>query len=275
MKKSIVIKNSHSDDMSCDVYYPVMQSRKLPFVLFLHGFKGFKDWGGFPYMLEKISESGFAAAGFNFSYNGIENEPMNFTRPDKFAENTNTREIEDTISVLDFFEKNQEKFNIDFSSVTLIGHSRGGGDAIIVAAEDKRVTKLITLAAVSDFNRFSDEIKKQWRENGFIEIQNSRTKQNMRLNVTLLDDMEKNAGRLNILNAAAKLNIPFLIIQGAEDMAVSKSEAELIYSVTNKSKSELFIIEHTGHTFGVQHPFVGTTPAFEKVLQLVIKKLSE
>ena len=275
MKKSIVIENSHSDDMSCDVYYPVMQSRKLPFVLFLHGFKGFKDWGGFPYMLEKISESGFAAAGFNFSYNGIENEPMNFTRPDKFAENTNTREIEDTISVLDFFEKNQEKFNIDFSSVSLIGHSRGGGDAIIVAAEDKRVTKLITLAAVSDFNRFSDEIKKQWRENGFIEIQNSRTKQNMRLNVTLLDDMEKNAGRLNILNAAAKLNIPFLIIQGAEDMAVSKSEAELIYSVADKSKSELFIIEHTGHTFGVQHPFAGTTPAFETVLQRIIKKLSE
>ena len=275
MKKSIVIKNSHSDDMSCDVYYPMMQSRKLPFVLFLHGFKGFKDWGGFPYMLEKISENGFVAAGFNFSYNGIENEPMNFTRPDKFAENTNTREIEDTISVLDFFEMNQEEFNIDFSSVTLIGHSRGGGDAIIVAAEDKRVTKLITLAAVSDFNRFSDEIKKQWRENGFIEIQNSRTKQNMRLNVTLLDDMEKNAGRLNILNAAAKLNIPFLIIQGAEDMAVSKSEAELIYSVADKSKSELFIIEHTGHTFGVQHPFAGTTPAFETVLQLIIKKLSE
>lgn len=275
MKKSIVIKNSHSDDMSCDVYYPMMQSRKLPFVLFLHGFKGFKDWGGFPYMLEKISENGFVAAGFNFSYNGIENEPMNFTRPDKFAENTNTREIEDTISVLDFFEMNQEEFNIDFSSVTLIGHSRGGGDAIIVAAEDKRVTKLITLAAVSDFNRFSDEIKKQWRENGFIEIQNSRTKQNMRLNVTLLDDMEKNAGRLNILNAAAKLNIPFLIIQGAEDMAVSKSEAELIYSVADKSKSELFIIEHTGHTFGVQHPFAGTTPAFETVLQRIIKKLSE
>ena len=275
MKKSIVIKNSHSDDMSCDVYYPMMQSRKLPFVLFLHGFKGFKDWGGFPYMLEKISENGFVAAGFNFSYNGIENEPMNFTRPDKFAENTNTREIEDTISVLDFFEINQEEFNIDFSSVTLIGHSRGGGDAIIVAAEDKRVTKLITLAAVSDFNRFSDEIKKQWRENGFIEIQNSRTKQNMRLNVTLLDDMEKNAGRLNILNAAAKLNIPFLIIQGAEDMAVSKSEAELIYSVADKSKSELFIIEHTGHTFGVQHPFAGTTPAFETVLQRIIKKLSE
>ena len=275
MKKSIVIKNSHSDDMSCDVYYPMMQSRKLPFVLFLHGFKGFKDWGGFPYMLEKISENGFVAAGFNFSYNGIENEPMNFTCPDKFAENTNTREIEDTISVLDFFEMNQEEFNIDFSSVTLIGHSRGGGDAIIVAAEDKRVTKLITLAAVSDFNRFSDEIKKQWRENGFIEIQNSRTRQNMRLNVTLLDDMEKNAGRLNILNAAAKLNIPFLIIQGAEDMAVSKSEAELIYSVADKSKSELFIIEHTGHTFGVQHPFAGTTPAFETVLQRIIKKLSE
>jgi esterase/lipase len=226
-------------------------------------------------MLEKISESGFAAAGFNFSYNGIENEPMNFTRPDKFAENTNTREIEDTISVLDFFEKNQEKFNIDFSSVSLIGHSRGGGDAIIVAAKDKRVTKLITLAAVSDFNRFSDEIKKQWRENGFIEIQNSRTKQNMRLNVTLLDDMEKNAGRLNILKAAAKLNIPFLIIQGAEDMAVSKSEAELIYRATDKSKSEICIIEHTGHTFGVQHPFAGTTPAFETVLQLIIKKLSE
>ena len=57
MKKSIIIKNSHSDDMSCDIYYPNNLSHKLPLVIFLHGFKGFKDWGGFPYMLEKISEN--------------------------------------------------------------------------------------------------------------------------------------------------------------------------------------------------------------------------
>ncbi len=273
MKRSIVIKNSHSDEMGCDIYYPENQSKPLPLLIFLHGFKGFKDWGGFPYMLGKISEAGYAAAGFNFSYNGIGDDLVNFTKLDRFADNTATREIEDTISVIDYFEKNAGKLNIDFSSVTLTGHSRGGGAAIITAAEDSRVTRLITLNAVSEFNRFTPERKEEWRKTGYIEMLNSRTKQMMRMNVIYLDDLEKNAERVNVINAASRLRVPFLIIQGAEDLAVNKNEAEMLYEVSDKSKSKLVIIEHTGHTFGTEHPFKGTTPAFEKVINYITGKI--
>ena len=67
MKKDIVIKNSHNDDMRTDIYIPSLPKENLPLIIFLHGFKGFKDWGGFPYLLEKISEKGFITVAFNFS----------------------------------------------------------------------------------------------------------------------------------------------------------------------------------------------------------------
>ena len=44
---------------------------KVPLVLIAHGFKGYKDWGFFPYISERISEAGFITACFNFSLNGM------------------------------------------------------------------------------------------------------------------------------------------------------------------------------------------------------------
>jgi len=270
MKKDIVIKNSHNDDMRTDIYIPSLPKENLPLIIFLHGFKGFKDWGGFPYLLEKISEKGFITVAFNFSYNGIEDDLMSFTRLDKFAENTFSRELDDLNDVINYFEKKSHEYNADFSKLTLLGHSRGGGIAILKAAEDSRVRRLITLAAVSEFNRYSEERKMEWKKRGYLEALNTRTRQKMRMNYTLLEDLEKNSGRLNILKSVSKIKIPFLILHGKEDLAVDYSEAEAIYNASDKTLTNLIMIEHTGHTFGIVHPFAGTNPYFEKIIDMII-----
>ena len=242
-------------------------SVKLPLLVFCHGFKGFKDWGGFPYMMEKISGSGIAAASFNFSLNGVDkNSPKEFTRLDLFAQNTFSHELDDLKIVLDHFYENSGKYGIDKNKLSLAGHSRGGGIAILKANEDKRIKCLITIASVSDFDRYSEEHKARWRSKGFFEVINTRTKQMMRINSTLLDDIELNKDRLDIPAAIKSLDIPVLIIHGKEDLSVKFEEGEELYKISNKKLSEFFPVANTGHTFGIEHPFKGTTKAFEMVI---------
>ncbi len=241
---------------------------ELPCIVFAHGFKGFKDWGGFPYMLEKLAEAGYIAVSFNFSNNGVAaDKPMDFTRLDLFAQNTHSKEITDLHSIIDYVYSNAESYNIDRDRIALIGHSRGGAAVIIGALEDDRIKALITLASVADVNRYTSEQIKRWRDKGYIEIPNTRTNQMMRMNSEFLDDIEQNSDRLNIEKAFSRLKIPALIVHGKEDLAVKYTDAEKLYAASDKSKTELYIIESTGHTFGIEHPFKGTTKAFDTVIE--------
>lgn len=242
---------------------------KKPLIIFAHGFKGFKDWGGFPYLCNKLAEKGFAVLSFNFSHNGVEkNSPMDFTNLEKFAQNTHTIELNDIDAVISNIDKLADEHNIDINRIGLMGHSRGGGISIIAAANNSRIKALVTIASIAKFDRYTDEQKKRWRDKGYIEIPNTRTNQMMRLNIELLNDIENNSEKLNILSAAEKLNKPFMIIHGKEDLAVKYTDAELICHNSNHELTKLHIIDNTGHTFGVEHPFKGTTNAFESVIEL-------
>lgn len=66
-----------------------------PVLFICHGFKGFKDWGFFPVLAEKLAEAGFVTVTFNFSMNGIGEDLENFTELEKFSLNTFSREQED------------------------------------------------------------------------------------------------------------------------------------------------------------------------------------
>jgi acetyl esterase/lipase len=268
-KINLHIRNKNELKIDTDLYCSNKKhpKNKAQLIIFCHGFKGFKDWGGFPYMMEKIADSGVFCASFNFTFNGTDKtNPTEFTRLDLFAQNTFTKELDDLETVIEYFYSNSGKYNIDKEKIGIIGHSRGGGISIIKAGENKKVKCLITLASVSDFNRYSEEHKKKWREKGYFEVLNTRTNQVMRLNSALLDDIEHNKARLDILKAVNNLNIPFLIVHGKEDLSVRLNEAEAIYNNSNKSLAELFTVENTGHTFGVVQPFAGTAPAFETVI---------
>lgn len=272
-KKSFNIKNEYGDNLTTDIRFD--ESKKdLPLVIFVHGFKGFKDWGGFPYMLDKLAESGMFCVSFNFSYNGVgekEDELVHFTRLELFAKNTFSRELDDLGSVIDYFDNNKENYNYDFSKLTLIGHSRGGGCVILKTAQDGRVKKLITLASVSTYDRYTERKKKEWKGKGYIEEPNSRTGQIMRMDLSLLEDVERNKERLDIQNAMSRIKVPVLILHGEQDLSVDYSHAETLYSSANKEHTEYKLIEKTGHTFGVVHPFEGTTQAFDNVIDESIK----
>lgn len=227
-------------------------------------------------MIEKLSGSGIAALSFNFTFNGVESSrPTEFSRLDLFAQNTFTKELGDLEAVINYFYLNSEEHRIDRNRIALIGHSRGGGISILKAREDNRVKCLITLASVSDFDRYTAEHKRKWKEKGYFEVLNTRTNQMMRLNSSLLEDIENNKERLDITNAVKNLDKPYLIIHGKEDLSVRFSEAEVLYKYSDKSLTEFFPVENTGHTFGVVHPFQGTTKAFEIVINKIVEFLKK
>lgn len=271
---SFNIKNKHGDILLADFRYPKNPKGKLPLLVFCHGFKGFKDWGCFPYMLDSIAEENIFTVSFNFSYNGTGKDAIDqseFTRLDLFANNTFSRELDDLGSVIDYLYDNKDKFHYDVNNLTLVGHSRGGGIAMIKAAEDKRVKKIVTLSSVSDFNRWGEDYINKWKEKGYTEFLNTRTKQKMRSNYVLMEDLLNNKDRLNLKKAIAKINVPTLIIHGKEDLSVKYTEAETLYKSSNKECTQLRLYPNTGHTFGATHPFKGTSSAIESVIWDIIE----
>ena len=194
---------------------------------------------------------------FNFSHNGgtVEN-PIDFPDLEAFGNNNYTIELDDLQTVIDWVLKNKDFTDeIDRSNITLIGHSRGGGIAVLKASEDKRVTGLITWAALSNFGNRSATIGEleDWKINGVKYILNGRTKQQMPHYYQFYEDFKANETRLNIELAAKKLEIPFLIIHGTNDTSISFKEAESLHAWN--SKSEIYPIKEANHTFNSKHPW--------------------
>jgi len=241
-------------------------------IVFVHGFKGFKDWGFGPYLGEYFSNKGFFVITFNFSHNGIGDIKTEFTELEKFAKNTYSREVRELNEIIDAI-RNGLFVEIDSKSkIGLVGHSRGGAIALLAASNRADIDAVVTWAAISKLNRYSSRQNTEWHKKGYFEVLNTRTNQMMRVNISLLDDIEQNAkGSLNIENAVRHLNIPLLIAHGEQDLAVPIAEAEQVYRWSDKSKTEFYKLFETGHTFDVVHPFKGTTEKLEKLLDKTTK----
>ncbi|HSW56127.1 MAG TPA: alpha/beta fold hydrolase [Ignavibacteriaceae bacterium] len=266
MNKDFVLNTTKNEKIRITSYgYENLES--APCLIFVHGFKGFKDWGFWPYIGNYFAEKGFFVLSFNFSHNGIGEGVTEFAELDKFAKNTFSLEIEELNEIIDgylnnFFGTSSNK------PIGILGHSRGGGDALIVSSKRKEIKAVVTWASVANFNRYTERQAKEWQKNGFFEVLNTRTKQMMQLNVSLLEDIEQNKNDLlSLENATKNLNKPLMIIHGEQDLSVKIEEGEQIYNWSNKELTEFYKIKATGHTFDIVHPFAGSNQKFDSVLE--------
>lgn len=251
-EKNIIIQNSATRDFLADAFYPETTD-KLPLVIFAHGYKGYKDWGAWDLMAEKIAIAGFYFVKFNFSHNGTTVEqPTEFTDLDAFGQNNFTKELSDYRAVISHFISREE---VNPEKVAIIGHSRGGGISTIQAYEDERVKVLVNLAGVSHFGyRFPTQQRLEaWEREGVMYTENARTKQQMPHYFQFYEDYKANEDRFSIQYAAQHLEKPFLIIQGTNDDAVKAKEADLLHEWSKTS--ELYILENANHVFGAREPW--------------------
>ncbi len=266
--KNIVLQGKHQKPILLDTFYTENKIKK-PIVIFCHGYKGFKDWGAWGLMAKAFADAGFFFVKFNFSHNGgtVDN-PIDFPDLEAFGNNNYTKELDDLESVIDWcLTENTLKDEMDLSSISLIGHSRAGGIVTIKAAEDDRVKKVISLAGVSDYKRRTATTGdlEEWKRNGVKYVTNSRTKQEMPHFYQFYENFIENEERLTIQRAVGDLKVPYLIIHGDEDNAISVDEAYALNKLNTESKLE--IIKGANHVFGAKHPWD------EKEMPLHLKKV--
>lgn len=238
-----------------------------PCLIFVHGFKGFKDWGFYPYLGNYFSNEGYFVITFNFSHNGIGKNSSDFTEVDKFADNTISLEISELSEIINayydgYFDKRGK------NQIILIGHSRGGAVSLLSSLINNKPDCYIMWSSIAKLDRYTERQKEIWRNDGFFEFLNSRTNQMMRLNLNYLEDIERNKfGSLNIEKAVKNINKPLLIVHGEEDLTVPFTEAEQLYEWSDKKLTKLFKIPNASHTFNIVHPFNGVNAQFNLVVQ--------
>ncbi len=254
--KNIILQGKHQKPILTDAFY-IENNKPKHIVIFAHGYKGYKDWGCWNLIAEAFAKHNFFFVKFNFSHNGgTVEQPIDFPDLEAFGQNNYTKELDDLQSVIDWVTTEKSyKDEIDTTNITLIGHSRGGGITTIKAAEDSRITHLITWAAVSNFGNRSSTIGnlEEWKKDGVKYVLNGRTKQQMPHYYQFYENFIENKERLHIETAVKKLKIPHLIIHGTADTSVSIKEAEDLHAWN--SQSELYTIKNGNHTFGSVHPW--------------------
>ena len=271
--KNHIVERNKKKPILMDAFYSKEKTNQ-PFVIFCHGYKGFKDWGAWNIMAKEIAKSGCCVVKFNFSHNGgtMEN-PIDFPDLEAFGQNNYTKELDDLNDVINWVQNYfKDKPLININDICLIGHSRGGGICIIKASEDNRITKLITLASISDFEKRTATVGdlKKWKEKGVKYVLNGRTKQQMPHYYQFYEDFMANKDRLNIQSATEKLTIPQLIIHGDNDTSINFKEAEELHQWNPKSK--LKIIKGANHVFNTKHPWNNNnlSPELETVVKQIV-----
>lgn len=245
------------------------RTQPRPAILILHGFKGFKDWGMFPAFAERVARSGVTAVTCNVSGSGVAGQQ--FSHPDRFARNTYTRELHDIAAVIEALMTGALGVAPP-PRLGLVGHSRGGGLAILTAARDERVSVLVTWAAISTVARWDAETIAGWRRRGSLPDINSRTGDVLQRDVEVLEDALANAeGSLNIGAAAAGMRCPWLLVHGTADLAVPVAEAEALLAVAPAATTVPLLLPGAGHTFGAVHPWRGSTPELDQTMESTIR----
>lgn len=274
-KHNIIISNPETRDFLADAYYPE-EGNQLPLVIFVHGYKGYKDWGAWNLMAEKFAEAGFFFVKFNFSHNGTTVEdPYHFADLEAFGNNNYSKELSDLGAVIDYFVQDER---VDDQKIILIGHSRGGGTSVIKTYEDERIHGLITLASVDTLDRFpKNEAFENWKKAGLYHVTNGRTKQKMPHYYQFYEDFKQNEHRFDVERATEMAKAHVLIIHGTNDESVDVKNAEHLHIL--HPNSELFLIEDANHTFGAKEPWessklpAGLNTATEKCIEFIRQKM--
>ncbi len=256
IEKNININGKHHKPILLDVFYTKTEKPKN-IVIFCHGFKGYKDWGAWNIMAEQFAANNYFFIKFNFSHNGgTVEQPIDFPDLEAFGNNNFLKELDDLESVIQWITNNNKyKLEANSNSISLIGHSRGGGIVAIKASENSKIKKVISWAGVSDFgSKFPNgAILENWKKNNIAYIPNARTKQEMPLYFQFYQNFKAHENRLTIKTAVQNLTIPYLIIHGTEDETINIQEAINQYSWN--SNNQFVKIEGGNHSFDSVQPW--------------------
>ena len=241
-------------------------------VVLIHGFRGSRRRGFLPHAARRLAVRGYLAVTFDFSLNGFEEGSEKVTDLAAFARNTYTRELDEVSRVLDALtEGNVAPRPPD--RIGLLGYGRGGGEAVLVARSDSRVRALATWSAVRTFDRWREETRRRWREEGRLWIPDRSSGRHLPVDVSLLEDVEENREALDVEAAAAELDIPWLLVHGTDDVTVSPEEGRALARAGKDAR--LVLIEGADHALGCEEPFGEASESLVQAVRLTLDHFDE
>ena len=237
---------------------------KLPVVLVMHGFKGYKDYGFFPYLTQSLADAGLVAIRFNFSHSGIDDDYSTFGRPDLFERDSWGKQLFDVQVVIGALGALPHADRMDVAKLAILGHSRGGVVALLTGGTDKRVRAVVSLSAPSSADMPEDQ-KRIIRDEGFMVSPSSRTGQELRIGRAWVADLDAHAQKRDVIRAVEHMTAALMIVHGTEDESVPVFCADAIADAYHGEAQKL-ILDGAGHTFNCTNPMSEPSEAIEGVI---------
>ena len=238
-------------------------------IVVCHGFLGYKRWGFFPYLSDRLAGAGFDVLTISFSLNGIDEATGLFDRPEEFARNTVSVEIADLRSVLAFVRSGAlDREGVRGEALGLFGHSRGAAVALLAAGECREARSIVTWSTLGRLDRYTARRKAAWKKEGALVFNDPRAREPLRLDYSYYEDIDARREIFDIPRAAAALSIPHLMVHGERDAAVTLRESRTLLAEPRKGAARFEIVRGAGHTFNVAHPLRRPTSALERAVGL-------
>jgi uncharacterized protein len=275
--ENFILNGANNRKMLCDVTSNEYKSiGKL--IIFFHGFKSFTNWGCWPWLSEQFAAKGYVFLKINFSHNGVGNTAetcKDFIDLEAFGENSFSKQLEDIDSLMHYINISEIRAikNSDKHNIICMGHSMGGGMAILAAAKYKIISHLITLNSMSNF---FDLLKRYnaiaWEKAGKVFVENTRTNQQMPLHYQLYENYMQNKMALDIPSKATEVHCKWLLVYATKDETILPQNAFAMQQLN--TNIQLCAIENTGHTFGATHPFdLKIKNSLEEVVEKILEFL--
>ncbi|MDG2291264.1 MAG: alpha/beta hydrolase [Phycisphaerales bacterium] len=226
-------------------------------VIIAHGFKGYKEYGFFPWLAQAMANAGFAAHRFNFSCSGMDHGHGDFDVV-AFEQDTWNRQVEDLLSVLK--EARAGSLPGRGGPMVLMGHSRGGVASLLAAGrhagsdELDALRGIMTLASPDTCLSMADDVQSTLCVEGTIPSPSSRTSQVLRVGRAFLEEQRADPPAHDLLLQVSRIKLPTCIVHGTADDAVDVQAATSIANATT-SQCEVHHIEGSNHVFNTTNPF--------------------
>ena len=216
-------------------------------LIIAHGFKGYKDYGLFPWLAMTAASSGAVSHGFNFSHSGMLAGDGPFERTDLFEKDTWNKQVEDLQAVVSYCRD-------EALPTILMGHSRGGVACLLATGRGViQVDHVVTLSAPCTCNPLSEEMRQTLIADGYIESPSSRTDQMLHVGRCFLDEQLQEPEAHDLLKLVEAIDVPVTVIHGTDDQTVAVESGAAI--VKAAKKATFIAVAGGNHVFNTPNPF--------------------
>jgi fermentation-respiration switch protein FrsA (DUF1100 family) len=227
-----------------EVYIPETSKRPCPALCLCHGIPSGQPVPsgdrGYPELAERFCAAGFVTLIFNFRGAGLAQGNLDMMGW--------TRDLEAAIDYLASMAK------VDKSRLCLLGSSAGAAVSVYVAANDPRVSSLVTLACPAEFTFLTDKQRARATIDHFRSIGVIRDKDFP----PSVDEWLDGFNIISPLRWIGRISPrPLLLIHGDKDDLVPVEHAHRLYEKASEPK-ELLIIPDAGHRLRLEEKAITT-----------------